>query len=200
MSRFVGNKHTIELDENHVYRVDGIIKPGANQILKAVAPPKDWGQVPEYYRDRGLAVHAAIDLYLKGQLDEESLDPACIPYFNQFRAWLHKNEAAGLVMSERPLYSEPYDFCGTVDLIINGTIFDYKCSKKIDKDAEKQYRRLGSAYRMLVKHDLGLDLPFKLMLLTGEGDAKVLSWECPLSTWDAVMTIYVNENGSAQAK
>lgn len=194
MSVFVGSKHTIALDqETHTYRVDGLVKPGANEIMKAVGLSKDWSGVDTFYRDRGIAVHEAISLYLRDELDDGSLDPVIIPYVQQFKEWLIENQAAGLLLSERPLYSEAHDFCGTVDLIINGTIYDFKCSKRLDKEAERQYRRLGSAYRTLVRDDMGMDLPFKLMLLTGEGKARVLSRDCPYAVWAAVMRLYQEE-------
>lgn len=194
MSVHLGNKYKIELDpETHVYKVNGVVKPGANQILKAVGLSKDWSGVDPFYRDRGIAVHSAINLFLRGELDEESLDPVIVPYFNQFKEWLSENEAAGLLLTERPLYSERLDFCGTIDLIMNETIFDFKCSKRIDKETERQYRKLGSAYRTLVCDDLGLVLPYKLMLLTGEGKAKVIPMDCPVDIWEAVMTLYTEE-------
>lgn len=191
----VVNGRTIELDEDtHTYRVNGVIKPGANEILRAVGLAKDWSGVDTFYRDRGIAVHSAINLYLQRDLDEGSLDPVIVPYFKQFMTWFKSiPEAGGLLMTEKPLYSPRYDFCGSVDLIMNGVIWDYKCSKKLDREAERQYKRIGSAYRTLVWEQMGFDLPFKVLLLTGDGPAIVKSWDCPMMTWDAVMTLYGEE-------
>lgn len=198
----MANGHVIELEpETHTYRVDGVIKPGANEIIKAIGMGKDWSGVDTFYRDRGIAVHSAINLYLQKDLDESSLDPAIVPYFEQFVTWFKSiPEVGGLVMTEKPLYSPRYDFCGSVDLIMNGVIWDYKCSKRLDKEAERQYRRIGSAYRTLVRDQMGFELPFKVLLLTGEGPAVVKSWACPFVTWDAVMTLYGDEREQIKAQ
>lgn len=184
--------HRIALDpEKHIYYVDGIPKPGVNEIMRIVGLNKDWSGVDTFYRDRGTAVHKAINLHLMGTLDPDSVDPVVVkPYLDQFIAWHKANPSAGLIFSERPLYSEAGDFCGTVDLIMDGVIWDFKCSKKLDREGERQYKRVGAGYRSLVRDAIGATLPFKLMLLTGEGPAKILSWECPFELWDAVLTLY----------
>jgi hypothetical protein len=178
----------IVFDEaSHTYYVDGKKKPGVNEILKAVGLSKDWTGVDSFYRDRGVAVHKAIDLYLRGTLDESSIDPFVAPYFRQFLEWQREQKDwGGIILTERPFYSEIYDYCGTVDLIANGTIWDYKCSKSPDPVAELQ----GIGYRVLVLEVFGHDYPSKVLQLPGVGKAKVINYDGGLDLWDAVMKLY----------
>lgn len=175
---------------SHRYTWDGKVVPGVSEILKETGQTKDWSAVDPFYRDRGSAVHKAVELWIKGELDETSLDPVIVPYFEQFKAWVKKEKIAGVLMAESPFYSEALGFAGTIDLIANQVIWDVKCSKKLDKSSEFQYRAQGAAYRTLIRENMGLDLPFKLLLLTGEGEAKVIPLHAPYSLWDHILGIY----------
>jgi hypothetical protein len=177
-------------EANHQYFWQGKPVPGVSEILKETGQAKDWSAVDPYYRDRGSAVHKAIELWVKDELDEGSLDPVIIPYLEQFKAWVKKENVAGVILTENPFYSETLRFAGTIDLIANQVIWDVKCSKKLDKSSEFQYTAQGVAYRTLVKENMGLDLPFKVLLLTGEGEAKVIPLHAPYSLWEHIIGIY----------
>lgn len=176
--------------EKHQYFWDGKPIPGVSEILRATGQAKDWKDVPVYYRERGQAAHQAIALFLKGTLDETSVDEVIQPYLNQFKEWINKERGAGLLFSENPFYSEKLVFAGTVDLICNECIYDIKCSKKLDADAEWQYSMQGAAYRTLVRENLEKDFPFRVLLLTGAGEAKVIPLYAPTQGWEAVMSLY----------
>lgn len=169
---------------------DGVQVPGVHTILRATGQAKDFSDVPEFYRQRGQAAMKAIELWVKKDLDEGSVDDVIKPYFDQFKAWVMKEKRAGIVLTESPYYSESLKFVGVIDLICNQTIYDIKCSKKMDKAAEWTYQMQGAAYRTLIKENMGLDLPFKILLLSGEGDAKEIPLFSPLSAWEAIMAIY----------
>jgi|SRR6267142_4393602 len=181
--------------EKHIYRWNEKEVPSVSAILRETGQSKDWSAVPDFYRDRGSAVHKAIELWIKGELDETSLDPVIVPYFEQFKAWTLKESVAGLLLAESPFYSETLKYAGTIDLIANHVIWDIKCSKKLDKASEFQYSAQGSAYRTLVKENMGLDLPFKVLLLTGEGDAKVVPLYAPFVLWENIVGIYNIKSG-----
>lgn len=64
----------LELDSDHVYKLRGVEIPGVTSVLTAVgAAPSFWflseGEL-NFYRDRGRAVHKAIELLIRGNLDK----------------------------------------------------------------------------------------------------------------------------------
>lgn len=64
----------LELDDTHCYRLRGVEIPSCTQVLTAVgASPSFWFLTEDeltYYRDRGRAVHRAIELTIRGTLDQ----------------------------------------------------------------------------------------------------------------------------------
>lgn len=138
--------------EAHVYKVGEETIPSVTQILKELGLSRSYDGVDPFYRDRGTAVHKCIELYLKGTLDELSIDPVCLPYFNAAREFL--GDRCGRFESELPLYSESLGYAGTVDLIehISDTeciIYDAKCTESVDPAAELQL----CAYQILVEQN-----------------------------------------------
>lgn len=177
--------------EAHKYSWNGIEVPGVSEIIRATGQSKDWSEVPGFYRERGEAVHLAIRYYLEGSLDEESLDPVIRPYFDQFKAFLGSQKSVGgLILSENPYYSQRLDYAGTLDLVMNGAIWDIKCTKKLDKSSEWQYNLQGAAYRHLAKENGIGELPFRLLILPGEGAAKEYPLVAPLRAWENVIELY----------
>lgn len=71
-------------------------------------------QVLAAARDRGRAVHAAIELLNRGELDEASLHPIVKPYVDSYRAWaaILRPETDA---SERTMVSERHCFGGRCD-------------------------------------------------------------------------------------
>ncbi len=103
--------------ELHQYRWNGQIVPSVTQILDQFS---DYSMVPPHILERkrqiGTAVHAAIDLDLKGELDEESIHPAWEGYF---KGWRKFKAESGFVIesSEQRIFSEKYQYAGTLDLV-----------------------------------------------------------------------------------
>src|ERR1041384_2280356 len=77
--------------EAHHYWIGKKRIPGVSEILQRVGLVKDYKGIDPYYRDRGIATHKAIELYLKGTLDIESLDPAVKPCFEAFMSYEMKH-------------------------------------------------------------------------------------------------------------
>lgn len=176
---------------NHKYFFNEVAVPGVSEVLREMGQAKDWSDVPGYYRDRGQAVHLAIRYLLEGTLDRESLDPVIRPYLDQFEAFLVKlGPVSGIIFSEQPYYSTQWEYAGTIDLIMNGVIWDIKCSKRLDKASQWQYDLQGSGYRTLAKENKIGDFPFKLLLLPGEGDAKEIPLTAPYKAWENLMELY----------
>ncbi len=101
--------------ETHVYRFRGEVVPGVTSILK---PLQDFSCVPvavlEAASSFGTAVHLACELWDKGVLDEDLLDPALVPYlagWKQFSA----DHAVKWEMIEEQVYHPGLRYAGTLD-------------------------------------------------------------------------------------
>lgn len=101
----------------HVYALDGIPVPSVTQILKRVIPT-DFSAIPAHVLERkrqvGDATHLAIDLYLRGELDESTLHPAVQPYFESWLKWFERG--AEIIHSESKVHS-PLGYAGTLDCL-----------------------------------------------------------------------------------
>ena len=166
--------------EDHSYWVEGKRIPGVSEILQKVGLTKDWTGVDPWYAERGKMVHLAIQYFLEGVLDENSLDPLIMPYFVGFVKFFKAKTIKPLYI-EKPLYSID-GFAGTVDLIAEDAIYDWKCSKSHDRVAELQ----GEAYKLLT----GVKRPFKVVQFPGDGTYKVYDYGDRADTWPSVMRLY----------
>lgn len=179
----------------HRYSVDGKKVPGVSEILKTVGLGKDFSGVDDFYRQRGVAVHKAIELFIGGVLDESSVHPLWEPYFTGFRRFIGKRSLPG-GYCELPLYSEEFGFAGTVDLYLPGIgIFDYKCSKSADLVAKFQ----GDAYRLLIAENFGDNVPFRVVQLPGDGTYQLISYT-EKNLWESVMELYREKKGGCGAE
>jgi hypothetical protein len=177
-------------EEGHAYHYKGVKVPSVSEIIREMGQGKDWTSTPPFYVERGKAVHLAVNLYLQGTLDEASLDPLIVPYYEQFRVW-DKDQPLYEPITERPFYSERLNFAGTPDLICNGVIYDIKCSKKLDRSSTWQYQLQGGAYRTLVTEQWTHDyFPFKILLLTGEGPVVVIDLDASMEAWEHLIKLY----------
>lgn len=100
--------------EKHAYELDGRPIPSVTQIIGAEYSNPYW--TPRG-RDRGTAVHSAVQYLIQGDLDEESIDPQWAGYLQAFKAW------QGLVNPiirevEKRVYNRKLNYAGTVDLVV----------------------------------------------------------------------------------
>jgi hypothetical protein len=107
---------TVEFDPvSHTYKVDGVYLPNVTSILKEAGIVDD-----RFYntwaRDRGSAVHKAIQFHAEGDLDEASLDPVVTPYFHAYLRW--RDEMVHWVpeFSELKVVNRTLGYAGTVDM------------------------------------------------------------------------------------
>lgn len=169
----------------HHYFWDGKRVPGVSEIIKAVGLGRNYESVDTFYRDRGIATHKAIQLYIDCKLDEESLDPVILPYFNQARKWYDDKFEWGRTWkleTEVMKYSEKLGVAGTIDFISDPSIFDWKCTKSVDPIAEIQ----GAFYKVLTSTE-----KFYVIQLDGSDEpAKEIEYEAGPELVDAVMILY----------
>jgi len=137
-------------EETHTYTVGGIDRPSVTQII---APLVDFSFVnPEllaYKRDVGVAVHKAIELDIRGELDHASLAPPVSDFFAQWTRWKNLSEWAPTEAEVR-LYSR-LGYCGTADIIaidgFGGTaIIDIKCTTSLPPTVGIQTAAYAQAY------------------------------------------------------
>lgn len=105
------------IEEGHIYLLDGSPVPSVSEVIK---PLVDMSRVPrevlEFKRALGKAVHKAIELYERQDLDLNTLDSEALPFFE---AWLKFKEETGfrVILSEQIVWSAKLRYAGTLDLL-----------------------------------------------------------------------------------
>ena len=146
-------------EDNHTYHVMGVEVPSVTRILKSIT---NFGGIPghilEKARIRGQNVHAAVDLYDSGQLNEETLHPEIAAYLKGYKKFLHES-AAVVIASELIVHSPTYKFAGRVDKVFllrdKYTIVDVKATAALPKTAGAQ----TAAYRQAYEESSGIRVP-----------------------------------------
>lgn len=116
----------ITLDENHVYTVNGEVKPGTTGILDYNGLISDFCK-QEFAAQRGEAIHQGAALLFRDLLDWQTVDPRIMPYLVSLQLFI-KTTGFTAVTVEQKGYS-PLDYCGRWD--VTG-LFPY--SRDIDDD------------------------------------------------------------------
>ncbi len=129
-------------DLEHVYRVDGIVRPSITQILRAVRVHRDDGTIASWFDYSMLSETKSYEVKSRGtwvadcvaarllRLDQGPFPPAVLaaleaeapewfPFYTPFENWLTDELARGFspLIVERPLYSMRYGYAGRPDLI-----------------------------------------------------------------------------------
>lgn len=140
----------------HEYSINGKVLPNVTGITRPLSngfdgiPPA----VLEFARERGQAVHKAVQFHNENDLDIASLDTTIVPYFE---GWLKFLSDTGFKVlgSEQPMYSLPYQYAGTADLWgeITGDLWlpDIKCTAVIPPWTAIQ----TSGYQRLLSEHIG---------------------------------------------
>lgn len=106
-------------EETHTYRAGGRKIPSVTTVLYHMLYKEELECIPrdalEAARDFGVHVHLACDLFNAGQLDEESLSPALVPYLEGYKKFLAES-GAKVIASEKRLFNPTYGYAGTVDI------------------------------------------------------------------------------------
>jgi hypothetical protein len=140
----------IEISEDHIYTVDGVIYPSVTQILQAIGfINTQW--FTEYGCERGSLVHKIVHWHLTGELDEATIDPVLQGYFEAWKAFERDTEFK-TIDAEKPLFSKEYGFVGTPDnigIMRDLCVLDYK-SGSLGPVVRLQL----AAYEILAEHPL----------------------------------------------
>jgi hypothetical protein len=171
-------------EEKHQYWLGKKRVPGVSEVLQKVGLTKNWDGVDPFYATRGKAVHLAIQYFLEHRLDESSLDPIIIPFFEGFKKY-YSEHPMGITRCE-VRGSLRDDFAGTIDCITEHEIIDWKCSKSHDKVAELQ----GEAYKWIEAQEGRTFLPFKVVQFPGDGSYEIFDYGDKANHWPSVMDLY----------
>lgn len=113
------NDARLTLDsEAHAYRLGERVLPSVTQILAAVGIAdfsKPW--FTDAVKERGTFVHEAIALDNEGDLDDETLDPALVPYVTAWRQY-RTDSSCTVEFWEQPICDPDLGFAGTLDGIV----------------------------------------------------------------------------------
>jgi len=173
--------------EKHQYFWEGKRVPGITEIIKTLGLTKDTTYIDPYFATRGIAAHKAIELYLGDNLDEQTLDESYRGYFEGFKAWWTKTKKSVRCATEISLYSQRLNFAGTLDLVLDDMIVDYKTSKDVDPASELQ----GAAQQMLWGENCNELLPFRVLQLFKDGTFRLIDYD-PMNPnlWENTMGLY----------
>lgn len=182
---FLSEKEPLRFDaEKHQYWIGKKRIPSVTEILRKVGLSKDFTGIDPFYADRGKATHLAIQFFLEGRLDENSLDPVIVPYFEGFKKYFAEHPMGITRCEVKGSYQD--DFAGIMDCITETEIIDWKCSKDHDKVAELQ----GEAYKWIEAQEKGKFLPFKVVQFCGDGGYEIFEYGDTASHWASVMDLY----------
>lgn len=181
--------NTVTIDAEHVYHdAKGRVVPGVTGIIRACGLMDDHGW--NYYaRDRGTAVHKAIELFERGTLDAESLDPVIVPYMN---GWLSFKYDTGYECeaSEQIIFNPVYRYAGTLDQ--TGFIGGKTCVLDIKTGAAQPWWGLQTAaYNAVAKRQERYSLElrnngsWKLTKHTDKNDCRVFMACLTVAGWKA---------------
>lgn len=176
-------------EDKHQYFWDGVEVPGITHILKTVGLSKPYDNVDPYYRDRGKAVHKAIELDIQGDLDLSTLHEDCVPYFKAWKGFVKKTKYSPL-LTEKRLYSKSKRYACTIDNY--GTykkkhlLVEIKCTENSDKASDLQL--CGQEFA-LIENDFPVELKLVLELHKDESFTPIVS-ETPKIVWGGVMDLY----------
>lgn len=174
-------------DEKHKYFVDGKEVPSVNKIIDKVFNREYKGD--PIYGEIGTAAAKAIELDLREELDETTVDDYVRPRLEAFRGWV-ENEGATVIYSEMPLYSDGVAgrFDGMFEINGEPWLIDYKCVKQLQHFTVKVQL---SGYWKLIKSIIGESPRLAALQLKDDGTYHLESYFVDADKlWNATMTLY----------
>lgn len=117
-----GTREGLSFDEeHHVFTVKGEMIPSVTTILKKAGLTPDWSAIKgiEWYADRGRYTHQATEMWEKGTLDEDTVDPEIAGYLNAYKSF--RSDCPVTVTGQEVMLWHPtYKYAGIIDMVIEG--------------------------------------------------------------------------------
>lgn len=180
-------KFMLTFDEKeHSYSVDGRLVPGVTTVLAGVGLI-DASWFSEYAATRGTYVHEATALYDRGELDEESLDPALTGYLGAYKRFRREVFSGEWQSIETPSYHAT-GFAGTPDRVHPKMVVDIKSGAKLP------WHPIQLAAYAILAHNCvnGYGIERLGLYLHDDGTYKLYNYKNPndFEVWRACLTVY----------
>ena len=147
----------LQFDEaSHTYTVDGEKWPSVTTILD---PLLELDGIPRAALEAaarfGSHVHMATDLYDKGQLDEDALDPHLAPYLAGWKAFLRESGVV-VIASELRVCHRLLKVAGTLDKLVRGKRYRHILDVKSGAEVPWTVGMQTAGYRELYVDEYGI--------------------------------------------
>lgn len=159
----------------HTYLLNGEKIPSVSEII---APLNSFETMPldvlANAQRYGTSVHDTIAYWLKGELDEDSLDSGLVKPLEAFKSWykLAKKIYGEPVASELPMYHKTLKYGGTPDLVFDEAIVDYKT---------RPFSKITDTVQLAAYSHLVPEIPKKRLIvleLRTDGTYRVIDAKC----------------------
>jgi hypothetical protein len=159
--------------ETHTFLVNGESLPSVTTIIKQAGLTPDYSFVDPWYLERGTFIHRATELWEKGTLDDDTVDPEITGYltaYKSFRAdW--RDRVTG---QEVRLWHPRYRYAGIIDMTIDGF------------QSYKLYLRKNGKYKLVPVNNIKTHFNFflsGLISVTGHAGAGKEIAEANIRQW-----------------
>ena len=102
------------LTDDHHYFLDGKPLDGVSYILEVSGLQPDMKWIDVWYKEKGIAVHRACELFDRGTLDFESVDPRIVGYLRSWEKYRLKYPGYASYLEEK-LFDPIYHYAGKID-------------------------------------------------------------------------------------
>jgi hypothetical protein len=196
MLELIRNKpNRFEYDpELHLYLVDGVEYSHVTEILRKTGITPEMPLSCDLDRWYGTAVHKAIELYVKGELDWNELDPRLLPHVQAYQDF-ERDTGFKSHSSEIHLYSTIGNVAGRLDLA--GKFPDGRCGIVDTKSgAVSNWVAIQTAaYAWLMNpweqfNQQSAARRFGLSLMNGKPKIKEFSEQADYHVWFSAVSIY----------
>ena len=142
--------------ETHIYTVNNKTIPSVSKIVNEVVGLHYIAD--EWYLQRGNAIHKALALYIKGKLNENSIDERIQAYVENGKKAI-KDLHLIPTLIETPLYHKTLNFAGTPDLLSDTILIDWKTNHSDNSEIQ-----LGGYILLLEDNKMNVKKAYEISL------------------------------------
>jgi hypothetical protein len=176
-------------EERHVYTEisSGLAVPSVTTIISS-GLSLDYSRIDPWYAEFGTAVHKAVELFVIGTLDEETMMPEIEPYLLGFKKFLAETGFKA-VETEQILFNKELFVAGTADLF--GTLSGKPAIVDIKSGVKQKWHGVQTAAYACMRDEDAEMLRFCLYLNKNSG-YKLEGYKDPrdLSFFKSLVTVH----------